>query len=305
MTELERLALLTPPEGVLDAVLDTDAYNEIDDQFAIVYALTSPERLKIHALYAAPFYNDLSTGAGDGMEKSYQEIKKLLDFMQYPHDDNFVLRGSDRYLASKDEPVVSDAASDLVRRAMAAEKPLYVITIGALTNIASALIMEPKIAEKIVIVWLGGHDTRWPNTREFNLCGIYPTGDLKAAQIVFDSGAPLVQLPCMGVVSELRTTPAELRAFIHGKSAVGTYLCENVESCVPAGKPGSRVIWDVSAVAYLLNNKMTPSYIRHTPILTDEGTYSFDDRRPLYRYVYFVDRDHIFEDLFNKINSCK
>ena len=203
--------------------------------------------------------------------------------MQYPHDDRFVLRGSDRFLASKEEPVISDAAKDLVARAMAAEKTLYVVTIGALTNIASALIMEPKIAEKISIVWLGSHDYRWPDTREFNLCGIHMAGDLKAAQIVYDSGAPLTVLPCMGVVSELRTTPAELRAFIHGKRAVGTYLTKNVEDCIPAGKPGSRVIWDVSAVAYLINASFAPSYIQHTPILTDQGTYSFDDRRPLYR----------------------
>jgi len=304
MTELERLARLTPAEGILNAVLDTDAYNEVDDQFAIVYALKSPERLNIQAIYAAPFYNDLSTGAGDGMEKSYQEILKLLDFMKYPHDDKFVLRGSSSFLSSKTEPVVSDAAKDLVARAMAAEDTLYVITIGALTNIASALIMEPKIAEKISIVWLGAHDYRWPNTREFNLCGVNMTGDLKAAQIVYDSGAPLTVLPCVGVVSELRTTPAELRAFIHGKTAIGTYLTENVEACVPAGKPGSRVIWDVSAVAYLINDKLTPSYIQHTPIITDQGTYSFNDHRPFYRYVYYVNRDQIFEDLFQKINTC-
>ncbi|MBE0698068.1 MAG: nucleoside hydrolase, partial [Anaerolineaceae bacterium] len=39
-------------------VLDTDTYNEIDDQFAVVYALLSPEQLQVEALYAAPFTND-------------------------------------------------------------------------------------------------------------------------------------------------------------------------------------------------------------------------------------------------------
>ena len=305
MTELERLALLTPPaDGVLDCVLDTDAYNEIDDQFAIVYALQSPERLNVQAIYAAPFWNDRSSGACDGMERSYEEIKKLLNLMEYPHDEKFVLRGSDRFLASKDEPVVSDAAKDLVERAMAATKPLYVITIGALTNIASALIMKPEIAEKIVIVWLGGTSTDWPNAREFNLCGIDMTGDLKASQIVFDCGAPFIQFPCAGVVSSFTTTPAELREFIDGKSKVGSYLTQNVVDCIPEGKPGSRVIWDVTTVAYLINEKFTPSYIRHTPILTDQGTYSFNDHRPLYRYVYHINRDKIFEDLFRKINKC-
>jgi len=47
-------------------VLDTDTYNEVDDQFAVVYALRSPERLRVEALYAAPFHNDRSSGPADG-----------------------------------------------------------------------------------------------------------------------------------------------------------------------------------------------------------------------------------------------
>ena len=62
--------------------------------------------------------------------------------------------------------------------------------------------------------------------------------------------------------------------------------------------------WGKRKLAYLINDKFTPSYIKHTPIITDAGTFSFDDRRPLYRYVYFVERDQIFEDLFKKINTC-
>ena len=54
-------------------VLDTDTYNEIDDQFALVYALLCPEKLNVEAVYAALFTNDRSTGPGDGMEKSYEE----------------------------------------------------------------------------------------------------------------------------------------------------------------------------------------------------------------------------------------
>ena len=69
---------LAYPPGKIRMVLDTDTYNEIDDQFAVVYALLSPELLKVEAIYAAPFSNDNSSGPGDGMEKSYARrfIKK-------------------------------------------------------------------------------------------------------------------------------------------------------------------------------------------------------------------------------------
>ena len=60
-------------------VLDTDTYNEIDDQFAVVYSLISPEKLDVEAIYAAPFFNTRSLSPKDGMEKSYEEISEILD----------------------------------------------------------------------------------------------------------------------------------------------------------------------------------------------------------------------------------
>ena len=65
---------LQVPKGKIDVVLDTDTYNEIDDQFALVYLLRSPEKLNLKAIYAAPYFNDRSTSPEDGMEKSYEEI---------------------------------------------------------------------------------------------------------------------------------------------------------------------------------------------------------------------------------------
>lgn len=43
----------------VDTVIDTDAYNEIDDQFAISYLLSHGESLRTVALYAAPFFNSI------------------------------------------------------------------------------------------------------------------------------------------------------------------------------------------------------------------------------------------------------
>ena len=68
LTEAQRLALLQPPaERPVPMVLDTDTYNEIDDQFALVYSLISPQQLDLEAVYAAPFHNQRSTSPADGM----------------------------------------------------------------------------------------------------------------------------------------------------------------------------------------------------------------------------------------------
>jgi purine nucleosidase len=133
----ELVRKLEAPGSRVRMVLDTDTFNEIDDQFAVIYALLSPDKIKLEALYAAPFHNELSTGPKDGMEKSYKEILRILKLMN--RDDVPVYRGSEAYLPAANSPIRSEAALNLVERAMASEMndPLYVVGIGAITNIAS------------------------------------------------------------------------------------------------------------------------------------------------------------------------
>ena len=161
-----------PPAGRVAMVLDTDTFNEIDDQFAIVQALLSPERLDLRAIYAAPFYNTRSDSPGDGMEKSYDEILELLQRMDV-EPEGLVHRGSTEILQDWDHPVPSPAASDLVAQAQAMPEGelLYVVAIACITNVASAILMEPSIIEKIVVVWLGGTANDWPTNLEYNLQG--------------------------------------------------------------------------------------------------------------------------------------
>src|SRR4030042_483404 len=85
--QTQRIEMLKPPTNrPIRMVLDTDTYNEIDDQFALVYALISPE-LDLRAVYAAPFSNQRSTGPKDGMEKSYEEILRILQKLGKPPED--------------------------------------------------------------------------------------------------------------------------------------------------------------------------------------------------------------------------
>ena len=299
LTASQRIQMLTCPQGPVHMVLDTDTYNEIDDQFAIAYALAA-EKLQVEALYAAPFFNDNSTGPADGMEKSYQEILKLLGLMGLERP---VLRGSETYLPDEKTPVDSPAAADLCRRAMeyTPEQPLYVVAIGAITNVASALLMQPEIADRIVIVWLGGNALHWPDNLEFNCMQ-----DVAAARVVYNSGAPLVILPCMGVVSAFTTTEPELRHWLDGKNPLCDYLVEHTVEAAnqyAAGKVWSRAIWDVTAVGWLLNdeNRLMLDSLIPTPIPEVDHRYATDPRRPLCRYVYHIDRDALFGDLFSRL----
>lgn len=291
------------PTGLVDVVLDTDTFNEVDDQFALSYLLASHNKLQLQAVYAAPFFNDNSTSPADGMEKSYEEIMRILKLANYSEIIPMTFRGSTQYLENEKTPVISDAAQDLVKRAMAysPERPLYVIAIGAITNIASALLIKPEISENIVIVWLGGHAHHYHDTHEFNMYQ-----DVAAARVVFDSGAPLIQLPCEGVVSSFTISYAELTNLLAGKNKLCDFLIGRVRDALgdtAETKPRTRVIWDVTAVAWLLNDqeRFMNAMLIHSPIPEYDFRYAFDSGRHMIQYVYNIKRDALAEDLFEKL----
>jgi purine nucleosidase len=287
-----------PPAGVVRAVIDTDTYNEIDDQFAVVYALLSPERIRVEGLYAAPFRNERSNGPEDGMLQSYAELHRLLDRLPR-HRATPVHHGARSWLPVPSRPVPNPAADDLVERARAADEPLFVVTIGAPTNVASALLMEPRIGERIVVVWLGGNPGYWHRAVEFNV-----EQDPHASHVLLDSGVPLVHVPCRNVTEHLRTTQAEIDRFARGTGPIGDYLADIYAEYFADHFARSKVLWDLGAVAWLVNPDWVPTAVVHSPLLTSQGTWSHDPRRHLIREALTVDRDAIFGDLFRKLQSA-
>ena len=286
----------------LDVVLDTDAFNEIDDQFAISFLLKSADRLNTKAIYAAPFYNSKSEGPKDGMEKSYREILKLLTLIGREDLRAGTFPGSESYLKDENTPVISPAAADLAERAMqyTREKPLYVAAIGAITNVASAILMKPEICDRIKVVWLGGHSRSYPHTREFNMIQ-----DIAAARVVFRQ-ADVVQLPCNGVVSEFRISKPELEYWLTGKNPLADYLAGIVISeaeSYAAGTAWTRVIWDVTAIAWLLNDddRYMESEVLPAVLPDYSGHYEKEALDRSITCVYQIHRDRLMTDLMKTL----
>jgi purine nucleosidase len=291
---LEKLSYIPARANV---VIDTDAFNEVDDQFALVYAILAQEKLKIEAIYAAPFLNKRAKNVEEGMEKSYLEIQKILGLMK---SDFPLYKGSTAFMKDKKTPVKSAAAEDLVQRALKAKEPLYVLALGAPTNVASALVMNPAIKDKIVLIWLGGKGLHENTAREFNLLQ-----DMHASQILFDSGVPMIQIPTEPVTSHLVTTVAELQANIGGANKISDYLIDIVRGYSPDHFAWSKVIWDISVIAALVEPDALMYEYRSTPILTDQMTYSFDGTRQLYKVATFINRNKVFKDMFTRFKAFK
>lgn len=276
-------------------ILDTDTYNEVDDQFAVAYAMLSPE-LRLLSLNAAPFLNDRSVSAGDGMEKSFEELERITALTRPGHNIP-IFRGSRSFMTERDKPVDSPAAHNIIDtvKTLPDGERLYIAVIGAATNVASAIVAAPEIKDRIVIVWLAGNSYMSPHPREFNM-----HGDLPAAQVLFDCGAPLLQIPCDGVCTELATTVPELDFYLKGKNNLCDYLCDIVRGYTHDAYAWSKVIWDVSAIACLILPNCMNRVILPAPMVLDRF-YSFDAGRHPYIYVRKLYRDEIFRDLFRKL----
>jgi len=304
MTREQLLKNLNVPAGKIDCVLDTDTYNETDDQFALSLMVKHP-KFNVKGLLAAPFYNSNSSSPEDGMERSYEEILKLLDLMGEKDLKTYVFKGARNYLRDERAAVASPASIYLAELALGytPDNPLYVVAIGAITNVASAILLHPEIVDNIVVVWLGGHGEQWPDTNEFNMMQ-----DVAAARVVFGCGCPLVQLPCMGVASTFSTTGPELEYWLKGKNALCDYLVEH--TCEAAdtyakGKVWSRVIWDVTAVGWLLDEdgQMMMSEIIPALIPQYDHHYSHDPRRHPMRRVTFINRDLLMRALVETLTK--
>lgn len=304
MTHEQFMKNLSVPAGDIDCVLDTDTYNEIDDQFALSFMVKSP-KLHVRALLAAPFFNSNSVSPEDGMERSYDEILNLLTLMGRNDLKQIVFKGSRTYLPDEKTAVDSPAADVLVELALtySPEKPLYVVAIGAITNVASALIKKPEIKENIVVVWLGGHSEQWFDTNEFNMMQ-----DVAAARVVMGCGCPVVQLPCMGVASTFYVSGPELEFWLKGQNPLCDYLAQHTIEAAEAyakGRVWSRVIWDVTAVAWLLNDGDRFMFSEIIPALIPQYDhhYSHDVRRHPMRRVTFIHRDSLMHALFEALRS--
>lgn len=319
MDDIKRLQRLTARPIKPHMVLDTDCYNEQDDQYALSYAVKSAQAGEIYldAVYAAPFTHGVNRDkptAGEGMEQSYNEILHLLSLLGIKDTQGFAFRGSGRFMNGT--PVDSPAADDLIKKALAMpeDEPLYVLAIGAPTNVSSAIVKCPEIIEKIVVIWLGGTAVSWPAANEYNL-----EQDYAASRVLLDCGVPLVQLPCAGCVEKFRTTVQEAQSFLEGKNEISDYLLSLLKN-IRGGGAWSKVIWDATTVAYLIHPEWFRTNIMHTPRLTrDEmdvtalgsiydGFYpryywTPDSTRHLFATVEDFSRDAIYSDLFAKLTK--
>lgn len=296
---LSRLGFSVPPAATVRVIIDTDAKNEADDQYAIIHHLLTPA-FDVRAIVAAHFEGKAKTG--DSMMQSYQEILRVLDLAEI--DDVPALHGGTVPLKDMQDAPDSEGVQFIIEEARRNDdRPLYIAVQGAMTNVAAALNAAPDIASKITVIWNGGGP--YPNGRgEFNLMQ-----DADACRVLLKSDAAVWQIP-QDVYATLEVTLAELACRVRPCGKIGKYLFEQLEAeNMQAFNPHfllrtgeNWTLGDNTTIAVLLENRFRGNWHERTaPDINEDLTYSENPQRKIIRVYDHLDTRMVIEDLFAKL----
>lgn len=277
----------------VNVILDTDIYNECDDQFAVAYLLKSQDKFNIEAITVAPYHHDNNISIEEGIDKSYDEIIKICNWLHFDWT-NRLFKGSTDYLENdyNEENGAVNKIIEIVNK----NAKTYVLAIGTITNVALAIKKEPKIINKIEVIWLGGHSFLSKDNKEFNF-----KQDVQAVRNVFESKVKLTIIPCKNVASNLRTSIYELEHFLKGKSELCDYLCQRFYNDGVHGIQERRVIWDISVIAYMINKEWFDTEEVSCPNINNDTSYELTTKNHKITVVNYLNVDKIYKDLFEKL----
>lgn len=271
-----------PPAGELRVIIDTDAANEVDDQFAVALALGFPERMKIEGFVAAHYGQK---GGPKGIAKSRASLEDTLAAAGMA--DKFIIKNGSDPFVYRDRVPESEGVDFIIATAHTAtpENPLWLILLGPATDGAAALIKDPSIADRVIIFWHGRSD--WPQRcANFNAVNdpvaTQLTFELPSRFVLFDTGANLT-MPMDE--SERRVGSAgKLGAFLHGIRKSSSYASR-----------ADKGIFDLGDIAALIDPAGTAKWEAvQAPSISLEYRYEFRKTNgPLLR-IDAIDRDGSF-----------
>jgi inosine-uridine nucleoside N-ribohydrolase len=274
-------------------IVNTDAKNEADDQFAIVHAVLTPS-FELHGIIPAHF----GTGkSATSMKDSHDETMLLLRLMDLEGKVR-VEDGAARAIPNESTPVDSPGARLIIEEAMKDdERPLHIAFYGPVTDMASALLLEPKIEERgIRVIWIGGG--AWPNGgREYNL-----SNDIHAANVIMKSNLEVWQVP-RSTYRTMGVTYAELIEKVYPQGEIGKYLIEQLLEFNAKTRPEMeyRSLGDSPCIGIILDPECGRFSWRPAPTLDQQMHYIHTGQYRPIRVYENVNTRFIHEDLFAKL----
>jgi hypothetical protein len=210
-------------------IVDNDFAGDPDGLAALVHQLLSPSSIvpTVTTSFLNPQFPVLQ-GQEHSSAAAGRDLAEAAIAMVRPSRRPLVVSGAEQALEGIDAPQVSAAARAIVAEALREDAlPLYCTCGGPLTNVASALLMEPRIAQRMTVVWIGGGG--YPQGGwEYNLAA-----DVRAAQVVFNrSSVPVWQVP-QPAYRTCQLSIAEMEASLGAASPVGAWLLQRFQGMQP------------------------------------------------------------------------
>ena len=282
-------------------IMDCDAYNDIDDQYAIAFALGSPA-MKVHSVNAVLFNNYRCNGFADGMKRSYDEIVKVLKFLGKEEVPAFLGCDTPMTQVGEGEWIDSPAVQNIINAAKTSDELVYVVATGAATNVSCAIMADPSIKDNICVVWVACNTIDNGGAVDFNV-----GQDEAAAKYLLNCGVNLVLLPAIGPegygTQTLIANPENI-VQIKGDNATAKFFREDLpELAYPGQKEWTHHLWDIAGPGIIHRPSAYDLEIIMTPRIRGDGVWAFDPDRPYMIYMSKLDADVVTNDFFEAINA--
>lgn len=239
-----------PAAAKIPVILSTDIGNEIDDQWALTYMLVNPDFDVLGILSAnAPSLPDPSA------HYTYEILKDVVERRLGMSAHPPLFEGSSLPLTDARTPRPNDGVTFIINESkkFSSTNRLTVLAIGAATDVASALLIDPTLAMRIKIVAMAFNNPT--DGREFNV-----QNDPNAWRAIFNTyNVPLVIGPGETCRRDLALTLDQAKELISAHGRVGAWLWEEYKSWYFRNVKPLRVndfskpwiIWDIITLAYL------------------------------------------------------
>lgn len=284
----------------IKVILNCDTKNEIDDQFAITYAIKSKniDLLGVVSVHNYAKHGPLSV---DIYNREAQKIIRL-------NDKNIpALKGSRLPLKSKDQPEKSEGVDFIIKTAaISSREKIYIVCTGPCTDLASVLLLKPEINEKCIFVWLGGFRNKSEQRKLHGMEANFQA-DKIAAEVLFNSGAKIVHIPVWGVADSLVVNSFNLAQGLKKSNLpINRYLAELLDSnwhrfwavkrFIPKILKKFWILTDVAAVAYVKDVGISEVKQNHGHRITKRKIF-FDEKCENLTTIVAIDEHMILSDL--------
>jgi inosine-uridine nucleoside N-ribohydrolase len=252
---------LVPSSDKIDIWVDADTANEIDDLYAIVRAILEPD-FNMLGLSSGQWFHHLSpSNTVEESQKINEDILRLMnrEDMPSPIGSNMIVGKP----WGGTEPRDSPAAQSMIKAAkeMPAGKKLIIANLGAVTNVASAIQLEPEIIPKITVYCLSGkyfaEKGIWDKD-EFNA-----RRDLNALNVIFNTkGLDLHVMP-VNILYEFKFSQTKMREKLSDKGDIWDYLIARWKKHSPQSE--TWIFWDLALIQAIAHPEYAIEQKFYTP----------------------------------------